>query len=186
MQLGDQINQKYLSYFTQRDLGSTLDYFWGCYMLCYFYTSFNKLCYVSQVSSITFHYFQVSLSCYPWHWGNRVEFHSPSKHGGLCGVSISQFWQAMENGVQRLCSVFHPAGAASFICCFFFFLCHRNLHFIFLYFIRHEILLNLSVTTKHSSLPLYSHVSFHEKQSKRSRNWILDTSRSGFQELKMH
>lgn len=136
------------------------------------------LCFPSVINHI--HYFQVSLSCYPSHWGNRVEFHSPSKLVGLCGISISQFWQAAENGVQWLRAVIQPAGTASFICCFFSPFAAEIFPFIFLYIRRREILPNLNVNTKHSSLTFYSHFSFHEKQSKRSRKWILTSFTSKY------
>lgn len=87
-----------------------------------------SLCFPSVINHI--HYFQVSLSCYLLHWGNRVEFHSPSKLVGLCGISISQFWQAAENGVRWLGAVIQPVGTAFFICWFYSFCC-RNLPFYF-------------------------------------------------------
>lgn len=158
-------------------------------MLCYFCTSFSRPCYVSQ--SVVNHIWLFSgfFQLLTWHWGNHKEFHSPSKHRGLRCFSISQFWPATRNGARGLCAATlcqqHPSPVG-----FFSPFATEIFHFLFLYFIRQEILLNLNVNTKHSSLTLYPHFSFHEKQSKEAENGFFlgspqNTSSSGFQDPKM-
>lgn len=191
MQPGDHINQKYLSYFTQCDLGSTLWLFLGLLYVMLFLYWFQQvlLCFPSVINHI--HYFQVSLSCYPPHWGNRVEFHSPSKLVGLCGISISQFWQAAENGVQWLRAVIQPAGTASFICCFFFPLPRKSslLFFCTLEDVRFYQILMLIQSTQVWPYILIFH--FMKNRAKEAENGFLlvspqNTSSSEFRDHQMH
>lgn len=111
---------------------------------------------------------QVSLSCYPWLWGNYVEFHSPSKHTGCMAFSFHFHFLAGCGKWGSVAMFNHSSCKNSILHLLLFFFATEHFPSIFLQFIRHETLLNFNVKTKHSSLTLHSHFSFYEKQSKRS------------------